>query len=100
MLGPRYASVNFGEEKKVPGSGRVHESAEVGGLKVEADLRAERVARYVTRISWKADAMLPGKGNLNSHGARPVHQIVSMIMWIWTSSLSMKNLLALSTSLI
>ena len=27
----------------------------------------------------------------HSHGARPVHQIISMINWIWTSRLSIKN---------
>ena len=36
-----------------------------------------------------------GKGNSNSHGARPVHQIISMIKWIRTSRLSMKNSLSL-----
>jgi hypothetical protein len=33
---------------------------------------------------------LPGKGNSNSHGARPAHQIISMIKWIRTISLSIK----------
>ena len=28
---------------------------------------------------------LTGKGNPNSHGARPVHQIISMIKWIRTT---------------
>jgi len=28
--------------------------------------------------------MLPGKGNSNSHGARPVHLIITMIKWIRT----------------
>jgi len=32
-----------------------------------------------------------GKGNSNSHGARPVHLIITMIKWIRTSSLSIKN---------
>ena len=31
------------------------------------------------------------KGNSNAHGARPVHQIISMINWIRTSRLSIKN---------
>ena len=31
---------------------------------------------------------LPAKGTSNSHGARPVHQLNSMIMWIRTSRLS------------
>ena len=30
----------------------------------------------------KVDIRLPGKGHPNSHGARPVHQIISMIKWI------------------
>jgi len=39
----------------------------------------------------KVDVRLPGKGNSNSHGARPVHQIISMIKWIRTRKLSIKN---------
>ena len=34
---------------------------------------------------------LPGKGNSMSHGARPVHKIISMIKWIWTSRFSIKK---------
>ena len=37
----------------------------------------------------------PGKGNSNSDGARPVHQIITMIKWIRTSRLSIKNYLSL-----
>ena len=37
----------------------------------------------------KVDIRLPGKGNSNSHGARPVHQIIWMIKQIRTSRLSM-----------
>jgi len=44
--------------------------------------------------SWKVDVRLPGKGNSNSHGARPVHQIISMTKWIRTSKLSIKNSLS------
>jgi len=43
----------------------------------------------------KVDVRLPGKGNSNSHGARPVHPIITMIKWIRTSRLSMKNCLSL-----
>ena len=32
-----------------------------------------------------------GSENSNSHGARPVHLIITMIKWIWTSRLSIKN---------
>ena len=49
----------------------------------------------------KVDEGLPGKENFNSHGetpnthgARPVHLIITMIKWIWTSRLSIKNSLS------
>jgi len=32
-----------------------------------------------TGVSWKVDVRLPGKGNSNTHGARPVHLIITMI---------------------
>ena len=32
-----------------------------------------------------------GKGNSNSRGERPVHLIISMIKWIRTSRLSIRN---------
>ena len=41
-----------------------------------------------TGRSRKVDTRLPGTGNSNSHGARPVHRIFSMIEWIRTSRLS------------
>ena len=34
------------------------------------------------------------KENSNSHGARPVHLIITMIKWIQTSRLSLKNSLS------
>ena len=37
---------------------------------------------------------LPGKGNLKSHGARPVYQIITMIKWIRSSRLSIKKSLS------
>jgi hypothetical protein len=45
-------------------------------------------------VTWKASVRLPGKGNLNPHGARPVHLIITMIKWIRTSRLSIKNSLS------
>ena len=39
-------------------------------------------------VPGKVDVRLPGKGNSNTHGARPVHLIISMIKWIRTSRLS------------
>ena len=44
---------------------------------------ATNYARVVVR--------LPGKGDTDSHGARPVHQIMVIIKWIRTSRLSIKN---------
>jgi len=44
----------------------------------------------------KVDVRLPGKGNSKSHGARPVHQIITMIKWIRTSRLAMKERLELA----
>ena len=41
------------------------------------------------------DVRLPGRGNSNSHGARPVHLIITMIRWIRTSRLSTKNSLSM-----
>ena len=34
----------------------------------------------------------PGKGNSNSHGARPVHWFITMIKWIRTSRLSVRRM--------
>ena len=45
-------------------------------------------------VVWRVDVRLPGKENSNSHGARPVHQINSMIKWSRTSKLSIKNSLS------
>ena len=42
----------------------------------------------------KVDMRLHGKGYSSSHGARPVHQIITMIKWIRTSRLSIKKSLA------
>ena len=39
----------------------------------------------------KVDIKLPGKGNSDYHGARPVHQIIKMMKWIRTSGLPIKN---------
>ena len=46
----------------------------------------------------KLDVRLPGKGNLNFHGARPVHLTIAMIKWIRSSRLSLKNSLSLLKS--
>ena len=53
---------------------------------LEAELGPERSPR-------KVDLRLPGKGDSNSHGARPVHQ---KHRWIRTSRLPIKNSLSLT----
>ena len=42
----------------------------------------------------KVNIRLPRKGNSNSHGARPAHQIITIIDWIRSSRLSIKNSLS------
>ena len=42
-------------------------------------------------VARKVDVRLPGKGNSESHGARPVHLIITILMWIRASRLSMMN---------
>ena len=49
--------------------------------------KARRLA-LTCRFYIKEDIRLPGTGDSKSHGARPVHQIISMIMWILTSRVS------------
>ena len=39
----------------------------------------------------KVEMRLPQERISDSHGARPVHQIITMMQWIRTSSLSKKN---------
>ena len=45
-----------------------------------------------TEVSVNLDVRLPGKGNSDSHGARSVHLIITMIKWIRTSRLSINSL--------
>jgi len=54
----------------------------------------------LTDPTRKVDVRLPGKGNSNSHGARPVHLIITRIKWIRTSGLSIKNSLSLTDPLL
>ena len=48
----------------------------------------------ILTCSRKVDVRLPGKGNSNPHGARPVHRIITMIKWIRTSRFSIHNSLS------
>ena len=42
-------------------------------------------------VVQKVDIRLPGKGTSNSHGARPVHIIITLITWIRIGMLSIKS---------
>ena len=57
--------------------------------------RCEKVVQsaraFTSNLDSEVDARLPGKGNSNSYGARPVHLITTMIKWIRTSRLSLKK---------
>ena len=50
-------------------------------------MRPDQRAAFTEVVGFR----LSGKGNSDSHGARPVHQIISTIKWIRTSRLSIKN---------
>ena len=56
----------------------------------------ERLVEGLGVRGWhsKVDVRLPGKGNSNSHGARPVHLIITMIKRMRTSRSSIKNSLS------
>jgi len=47
-------------------------------------------------LNRTVDIRLPGKRISNSHGARPVHQIITMIKWIRTRGLLIKKSLSLT----
>jgi len=51
----------------------------------------EGVANGLVSSTRKVDVRLPGKGDPNSHGARPVHLIITMIKSTRTSTLSIKK---------
>ena len=47
------------------------------------------------RGGWgQIDVRLPGKGNSNLNGVRPVHLIITMIKWIRISRLAIENTLS------
>jgi len=60
------------------------------------DVALKNIPEYSTSRWWvgtwprKVDVRLPGKGDSNSHGARPVHLIITVLKWIQTSRLSIK----------
>ena len=47
--------------------------------------------RLLVEGTQKVDVRLSGKGNSNSHGARPVHLIITMPKWILTGMIPTMN---------
>ena len=64
-----------------------------GGVEAEPEVRCAEQPRVVL-IHRKVDVRLPGKDDSNSHGARLVDLLISMIKWIRTCRLSKKNSLS------
>jgi hypothetical protein len=64
-------------------------------LNSRLEINKEEEEEELRVSSGTVDVRLPGKGNSNSHGARPVHLIFTMIKWIRTSRLSINNSLSL-----
>jgi len=48
-------------------------------------------SKFKRNSFWDSGSRLVGEGNSNSHGARPVHLIITMTKWIRTSRLSIHN---------
>ena len=72
-----------------------HKKHDTRNTKHEASLRGVSEARFSRNPDHELrNTKLPGKGDLNSHGARPVHQIISLIKWTRTSRLSIKKSLS------
>ena len=57
----------------------------------------EHLPHTILQLGRKVDVRLPGKRNSDAHGARPVHLIITIIKWIRTSRLPIKNSLSSST---
>ena len=80
--GPAWAFRVYGCEFRVEGLGLLSYSLP---LPLPLSLSIPFSHSPVGRVSWvlyttrKVDIRLPGKGNSNSHGARPVHLIIKMI---------------------
>ena len=67
--------------REMEGAGLSGEVEEVLG-----SLLRDKALQDVESCIRKVDVRLPGKGNSNSHGARPVHLIITMLRWIRTNS--------------
>ena len=70
-------------------------NADLAGGRLDVGLHRRHVHHHLPPHR-KVDVRLPGKGNSNSYGARPVHLIITTIKRIRTSRLSIKNSLSLA----
>ena len=61
------------------------------GKRPDAKRGTEWIDSGVHAWRRKVDVRLPGRGNSNSHGARLVHLIITMITWFRSSRLSIKD---------
>ena len=68
-----------------------HQGASGGGL-IAGQISCSFIG--VGPRAKKVDVRLPGTGNSNSHGARPVHLVITMIKWTPTIRLSTKKSLS------
>ena len=57
----------------------------------QRDIRKGRAGVRAQAMPRKVDVRLPGKGKSNSHGARPVHLIITLKKWIRTNRLSITS---------
>jgi len=82
-------------QKERASSGAVAPASTRGALFLLAPFREGEDKLGSLTSTRKVDVRLPGKGNSNSHGERPVHLIITIIKWIRTSRLSIKNSLCI-----
>ena len=61
-------------------------------------LTTDRNQHRLESACGNVDIRLPGKGNSNSHGAKPVYLIITMMKKIRTSRLSIKKNLSLGSA--
>ena len=59
--------------------------------KVTVGIKRETQFLITYRSESTQSSRLPGKGNSNSHGARPATKIITMMKWIRTTRLTIEN---------
>ena len=71
-----------------------NEGPDTTQIEVEFAARKEDMLRFynVGVGSWAVDVRLPGKWDSDSHGARPVHLISTMMQWFRTVGCEYRSL--------